>query len=97
MALKRQLAVALGYERGKDKSPRVLAKGRGLIARKIIELAREHNVPIKEDSDLVRILERLELRQEIPQETYVVVAEILSFIYRMNTKQQADKIEKQKS
>ena len=97
MVLKRQLAVALRYDRAKDSSPRVLAKGRGLIARKIIELAREHNVPIKEDSDLVRILERLELRQEIPQETYIAVAEILSFIYRMNTRQQADKTEKKKS
>lgn len=86
MAVKRQVAVALGYDKGKDKAPRLLAKGRGFIAQKILELAREHNIPIKEDTDLVRILEKLQVRQEIPPETYVAVAEILAFIYKMNDK-----------
>lgn len=88
--LKRQVAVALGYDREKDRAPKVFAKGRGLIARKILELAREYDIPVREDSDLVNVLERLELRQEIPAEAYVAVAEVLAFIYRINSKFQPE-------
>lgn len=54
------------------------------MADKILALAKEHNIPVHENSDLVEILSRLELQAEIPADTYVVVAEILAFIYRAN-------------
>jgi flagellar biosynthesis protein len=77
-------AVALKYDREHDPVPKVVGKGIGLVAEKIIALAKEHGIPIQQDSDLVEILSRLNLNQEIPPETYVLVAEILAFIYRTN-------------
>ena len=79
-------AVALKYDRKKDNAPRVIAKGRGEIAEKIIEVAKAHNVPLYEDKNLIQILEALDLETEIPQELYRAVAEVLSFIYRLNGK-----------
>jgi flagellar biosynthesis protein len=77
-------AVALRYKPGEDHAPKVAAKGKGYLAEKIIEMARAHKVPIREDKNLVQILSRLELEQEIPPEVYRAVAEILSFIYRLS-------------
>ena len=79
-------AVALKYRNGEDSAPRVTAKGQGVIARKIIELAREAGVPIRQDADLVEVLSHLNLNAEIPPDTYVVVAEILAWVYRVNSK-----------
>ena len=81
-------AVALKYDHQKNKAPRVIAKGRGEIAEKIIEVAKAHNVPLYEDKNLVQILEALELETEIPPELYRAVAEILAFIYRLNSSAQ---------
>jgi len=77
-------AVALKYDRKKDNAPRVIAKGRGEIAEKIIEVAKAHNVPLYEDKNLIQILEALDLETEIPSELYRAVAEVLAFIYRLN-------------
>lgn len=77
-------AVALRYQPSRDQAPVVSAKGQGLLAQKIIAMAQEHGVPIKEDPDLVEILARLEVDQEIPAELYLVVAEILAFVYKAN-------------
>ncbi len=77
-------AVALKYDRKKDNAPRVIAKGRGEIAKKIIEVAQAHNVPLYEDKNLIQILEALDLETEIPSELYRAVAEVLAFIYRLN-------------
>jgi flagellar biosynthesis protein len=77
-------AVALRYNPEKEKAPRVIGKGLGLVAEQILELAREHNIPIHEDRDLVEVLAKLDPGQEIPSETYLIVAEILSFIYKAN-------------
>ena len=79
-------AVALKYDQKKDNAPRVVAKGRGEIAEKIIEVAREHNVPLCEDQNLIQIFEALDLETEIPPELYRAVAEVLAFIYRLNGK-----------
>ncbi len=79
-------AVALKYDGKKNKAPRVIAKGRGEIAEKIIEVAKAHNVPLYEDKNLVQLLEALELETEIPPELYRAVAEVLAFIYRLNEK-----------
>jgi flagellar biosynthesis protein len=75
--------VALRYTPGKDSAPRVVAKGRGYLADRILELARAHNIPVREDKNLVQILSRLDLDQQIPPELYRVVAEILAFVYRV--------------
>jgi flagellar biosynthesis protein len=77
-------AIALKYLPDRDRAPKVTAKGSGVLAEKIIELARKHGIPIKEDPALVQILAQLDFYQEIPPSTYVVVAEILAFIYSMN-------------
>jgi flagellar biosynthesis protein len=77
-------AVALKYERGNDVAPKVTAKGRGAVADKILALAKEHKIPIEQDSTLMEALYRLDINEEIPEELYQVVAELLAFIYRMN-------------
>lgn len=77
-------AVALKYEPEKDRAPRVVAKGRGRLAELILELARKHGVPIKEDSALVEALSRVELEAEIPPELYEAVAVVLAWAYRLN-------------
>jgi len=77
-------AVALKYDGKKDKAPRVVAKGRGAIAEKIIDIAKEHHVPLYEDKNLIQILEALDLETEVPPELYRAVAEVLAFIYRLN-------------
>jgi len=77
-------AVALRYDQTIDSAPKVVAKGAGLLAERIIALAREHGIPIHDDPDLVEILGKLNLQQEIPPEAYFIVAEILAFIYRAN-------------
>ena len=79
-------AVALKYDRDKDQAPRVVATGRGFIAERIIELAKQYNVPLYEDRNLVQVLEALEVESEIPAELYQAVAEVLVFIYRLNRK-----------
>ncbi len=88
MSMKQKLkkAAALKYDPQKSPSPMVTAKGQGITAEKIIELARKHGVPIKDDPDLVEVLCRLDLNAEIPPELYVVVAELLAFVYRANQK-----------
>ena len=77
-------AVSLKYDSRVNKSPLVTAKGKGLIADKIIALAKKNNIPIKEDPDLVQLLSQVDLNREIPASLYKVVAELLSFVYRLN-------------
>lgn len=77
-------AVALRYRSEDDQAFKVTAVGRGVVADKILQLARENGIAIREDPDLVEVLSRLDLGQEIPAEVYVVVGEILGFIYRTN-------------
>jgi flagellar biosynthesis protein len=79
-------AVALRYTPPRDQAPKVTAKGSGFLAQKIIELAREHGVPIKEDPVLIQILSQLDFYQEIPPSIYIVVAEILAFVYSVNNR-----------
>ena len=77
-------AVALRYDSAKDKSPKVTAKGSGNIAEKIIAVANENGVPIKQDADLVQVLSQIDLDTEIPPSVYKVVAELLAFVYDVN-------------
>jgi flagellar biosynthesis protein len=75
-------AVALKYDPGQGEAPVVVAKGKGLIADRILDAALEHGIPIQEDAALVEVLSKLDLDQQIPAELYDLVAEILTFIYR---------------
>ena len=86
MQINKKKAVALGYNRSQDNAPKVLASGAGEIANKIISLAKEHDIPIKEDPDLIEILSKVEVDQEIPPNLYKAVAEIFSFLYKITNK-----------
>ncbi|MDD5176128.1 MAG: EscU/YscU/HrcU family type III secretion system export apparatus switch protein [Sterolibacterium sp.] len=78
----RSLAIALAYAPG-DTAPRVVAKGRGLIADEIIRRAREYGVFVHESPELVTLLMQSNLDEHIPPQLYVVVAELLAWIYRL--------------
>ena len=80
-------AVALRYKPGLEQAPRVIAAGKGKIAEKIIRIAKEHNIHVHNDPDLVEMLSELEINSEIPPELYVVVSEILVFVYSLNRKE----------
>ena len=75
-------AAALAYDH--VGAPRVVAKGDGLVAKKIIETAEEHGIPIQNNEVLVEALMQVELSKEIPSELYQTVAEVLAFIYRLD-------------
>ena len=81
----RKAAVALRYDKKAMPAPLVVAKGRGVVAEKLIELARKNGVPILEDRLLVETLDQLNVNQEIPPELYQVVAEILVTLYKAET------------
>jgi flagellar biosynthesis protein len=76
-----QLAVALHYDR--TGAPRVVAKGKGTIGAKIIEVAKANNIPIEENEILAGALSNVELGDEIPAELYKAVAEVLVFVLRL--------------
>ncbi len=88
-------AVALKYDPEEDQAPRVVAKGRGRLAELILEVARQHGIPIREDSELVQSLYRVELEAEIPPELYEAVAVILAWAYRLNRKARSQNRETQ--
>lgn len=85
----RPSAVALRYQPGApflDSAPRLVAKGRGNLAERILELAREHGVPIQRDPDLLATLEPLEVDRLIPPDLFRAVAVVLAALYRANGK-----------
>lgn len=78
----RALAIALAYAPG-DAAPRVVAKGRGLIAEEIINRAREHGVYVHQSPELVTLLMQVDLDDRIPPALYVAVAELLAWLYQV--------------
>lgn len=81
------LAVALKYETGEQSAPQVVAKGAGFVAQKIIEVAKENKVPVIEDKPVARMLfKNVEIGEEIPEDLYKAVAEILAMIFRLRRK-----------
>lgn len=72
-------AVALSYEK-EDAAPKIVATGKGFVAEKIIEKAKEENVPVHKDEKLSNVLSKLEIGDMIPPELYETVAEILVFV-----------------
>ncbi len=88
----RRRAVALQYRKGEDPAPKVAAKGTGLLADRILELAEQYNVPIYHDPDLVEVLAGLDLDQIIPPDLYKAVAEILAWVYTVNQNLSAENV-----
>jgi flagellar biosynthesis protein len=84
-----KVAVALEYEHGKGAPPRVTAKGRGEIAEKIIETAKEHGIVIQSNASLAAALSTVELDDEIPEELFRAVAEVIAFVLRLRQQRQA--------
>jgi flagellar biosynthesis protein len=87
----REEAVALTYSAG-DAAPRVVAKGRGLIAREIIERAREAGVFVHESPELVGLLMEVDLDERIPPALYAAVAELLAWLYRVERDKRPDSV-----
>jgi flagellar biosynthesis protein len=81
----RHAAVALAYARD-GAAPKVVAKGRGLVAQAIIERARQHGIFVHESKDMVSLLMQVDLDQRIPPELYRAVAELLAWVYRLEQK-----------
>ena len=77
-------AVALYYDG--ITAPKLTAKGTFEIAEEIIALAKEHDIPIREEPELVNLLSRLKLGEEIPRELYIAVAEVIAFAYMIKGK-----------
>ncbi|MBQ6735758.1 MAG: EscU/YscU/HrcU family type III secretion system export apparatus switch protein [Lachnospiraceae bacterium] len=80
----RKTAVALGYDPNKDNAPTVIASGKGALAERIIEKAKESDIPVHEDDKLANTLSKLDIGEAIPPELYEVVAEILVFVDAMD-------------
>jgi flagellar biosynthesis protein len=79
-------AVAILYDESKGSAPKVVASGKGTIAEKIIETARAAGVHIQEDANLVELLSKIPIGNEIPVDLYQTVAEVLAFVYQINEK-----------
>lgn len=80
----RALAVALAYAPG-DAAPKIVAKGRGLIAEEIISRAKEHGVYVHESPELITLLMQVDLDEHIPPQLYVAIAELLAWLYRIES------------
>ncbi len=83
-------AAALQYDPDEMATPRMVAKGKGRLAEKILSEARKQGIPIREDKLLFQILYQLELGAEIPLEIYEPVARILAFVYSVHSKKLAE-------
>ncbi len=77
-------AVAIKYDEQESAAPKVIASGKGVIADRIIEVASEAGIHIQQDPDLVELLAKVDIGEEIPVELYQTVAEVLAFVYKMN-------------
>jgi len=84
-----EIAIALKYDKEKDSAPRVVAKGMRLKAEKIREIARQYNIPIMKNVPLANALYRIDVGNEVPEELYDAVAEVLNFVYALQQEQQA--------
>ena len=83
-----EIAIAVKYDTAKDGAPRVVAKGMRLKAEKIRELAKQYDIPLMRNTTLAGALYRVEVGQEIPEELYDAVAEVLNFVYALQREQQ---------
>ena len=87
MAEDADIAIALKYDREKDNAPRVVAKGMRLKAEKIREIAKQYNIPFMKNVSLAGALYRVDVGQEVPEELYDAVAEVLNFVFALQQEQ----------
>ncbi|MDW0115749.1 EscU/YscU/HrcU family type III secretion system export apparatus switch protein [Sporosarcina thermotolerans] len=80
----RKGAIALSYDPNVEEAPKIIAKGKGMIAQNIIEKAKEHDIPIQEDATLVALLGQLDVNETIPEQLYQAVAEVFAYIYHID-------------
>ena len=80
----RKVAIALEYDQARDRAPRITAAGAGAVAEQILEIAFAQGVRVREDADLAQVLGALDVDSIIPTEVLAAVAEILSYVYRVN-------------
>ena len=80
-----QKAVALKYDQLKDRAPKVIAKGRGHVAEHILAAAQKNAIPVYQNKALVNMLMALEIDREIPPELYKAIAEVMAYVYRMDS------------
>jgi flagellar biosynthesis protein len=78
------LAIALNYDG--ENTPRLTAKGQDELAKRIVELAKEHDVPLHQDPQLAALLSQIPLGDEIPEALYRAVAEVIAFAYMISGK-----------
>ncbi|PIE54245.1 MAG: flagellar biosynthesis [Dethiosulfovibrio peptidovorans] len=83
-------AAALRYDQEQERAPRILASGQGPVAERIMDIAKEADIPIVEDAALVTALLALDIGEEIPLELYEAVARVLAFIYRVDVANRPD-------
>ena len=84
-------AVALKYKAYEDLAPKVIAKGKGEIARKIIEKAKEFDIPMFQNEELANMLLSVDINEEIPKEMYEMVVEVFVWLYKIEQKAQLSK------
>ena len=82
-----EIAIALKYDKEKDSAPRVVAKGMRLKAEQIRDIAKQYNIPIMRNLPLANALYRVDVGEEIPEELYDAVAEILNFVFTLQREQ----------
>lgn len=82
-SIENKQAVALKYDQEKGTAPKLIAKGKGFIAEQILALAQEHDIHIHENPELLEVLIRLELGDEIPETLYRAIAEVIAFAYNL--------------
>lgn len=80
---KKKKAVAMRYKQGEDRVPKIVAKGQDKIAERIVQLADEHEIPLFEDASLTEALSYVGLGEEVPENLYELVAQVLAFVYRL--------------
>lgn len=79
-------AVAILYDEAQSAAPKVIASGKGTLAEKIIETAQAAGIHIEQDANLVEMLSKIDIGEEIPTELYQTVAEVLAFVYKVNSR-----------
>tara|TARA_A100001015_G_scaffold38923_1_gene42744 strand:- start:14249 stop:14653 length:405 start_codon:yes stop_codon:yes gene_type:complete len=77
-------AAVLKYDVDQDKAPKIVGIGKGQVAEKILKVAEEHRIPFYEDPSLIDLLSKLEIQSEVPPQLYNLVAEVLSFVYKLD-------------
>ncbi len=85
-AEKRRAAAALRYVAGEQEAPEVVAAGRGRVAEQLLAAARRHGIPVYENAELAAALVRLDVGSEIPEELYLAVAEVLAFVFALESR-----------